>query len=48
MDLHVRCHLDPMDAIWMKGEHVDGHMEWVATMTSGGALVVIDSGMWWC
>jgi hypothetical protein len=37
--MHVCSHLDPIDAIWTKGEHVDGHLEWVATMTSGGTLV---------
>ncbi|XP_008654563.1 uncharacterized protein [Zea mays] len=37
LDLHVCSHLDPVDAIWMKGEYMDGHLEWVTTMTSGGA-----------
>jgi hypothetical protein len=40
-------HLDPMDAIWTKGEHMDGHLEWVTTITSGGTLVAAGSGMWW-
>jgi hypothetical protein len=25
--LHVCSHLDPMDAIWTKGEHMEGHLE---------------------
>jgi hypothetical protein len=36
-----------MDAIWTKGEHMDGHLEQVATITSGGAFVAAGSGMWW-
>jgi hypothetical protein len=47
LDLHVCNHLDPMDAIWTKEEHMDEHLEYVATITSGGALVAAGSELWW-
>jgi hypothetical protein len=34
-----------MDAIWMKGVHVYGHLEVVTTATSGSALAAAGGGM---
>ena len=47
LDQHVCSHLDPMETIGTRGVHGYGHLELVATATSGDVLVADGGGMRW-